>query len=508
MRVATDDEELLSLCVTPVHSCPMASVTNGSLADRPLAHLLVYGAQKRLTGTLELENSAPPSSATIVFSAGNVAKIRTSAPVAYLGTVLSELGFLQAAELNESLLEASKQKRPHGQVLLEGRWITRDQLVEGLHEQTLRKLAHLFSFGSNATFAFHDDADLLPSYGGDEPVRTDPSPAIWRGIRERPPQVQVEEALSRIGSAPCRLARGARIERFRFEPDVLNTAEQLRTKAVGIVELRGSHLLPPRTSELLLYCLLLTGELEIVDIEASKRSASMSKLDAMRASVSKMRALTAAAPEGFATPPSSPHLPAVRMSTTAETAEQNPAPPSFSFRVALPVAPRSSSVPSDPTVTAEDLAVSGAKSELEGAKVCLARNDLDRAERLAKVAHRAQPDRAAPLALLAWVAAQKPANLGIEATLARIMMLDKATTLDSNCEEAFWYRAQLHKRVENHTAAMADLRRVTTLNPGNALAVRELRIYEIRVKRDSMSLQALREYSPTTPSGLFDRLKK
>ena len=162
---------------------------------------------------------------------------------------------------------------------------------------------------------------------------------------------------------------------------------------------------------------------------------------------------------------------------------------------------------------ASDLAASGEKNDYDGAKACLLKNDLDRAERMAKRAHKAAPEKAAPLALLAWVAAQQPANQGAEAIKARIAMLDKAITLDETCEEAFWYRSQLHKRVENHPAAMRDLQWLTTINPHDVEAMRELRIYEMRVRSNSMSMQAVRSFSPsavkaTTPSGLFDRLRK
>lgn len=575
----------------------MPPATTGSLADKPLAHLFVYSLEKKLTGTLELAQGPGTETATIVLSGGEVARIRTSARVAYLGGVLYELGFIQDAELNASLLELAKQKRPHGQILLDRGSITKEKLAEGLREQALRKLAHLFSFGSKSTFGFHPNADLLGSYGGTEAVITNPSPAIWRGIREHPSEEHVRQAVERIGTAPCRLVRDARIERFQFHAEVLATTERLRGRAITLNDLHALSLMAPKATELLIYCLLITKEIEVVDVAAAVQRAPLPQLDAMRASVSKMAAVT----------PTSPEF------TPQRPGAAGPQPISFTLKAAAPVAQHTSSSPSNSSLTldqaarekafhdrakgiqkedyfqrlslgkdaspqaiedafralsrvwnpsdlppalegarescalvrsmlveahetlrdprklrdylhklslgpqlpdaASDLAASGERNDYDGAKACLARDDLDRAERMAKRAHKAEPNRAEALALLAWVAAKQPVNQGAEATRARIMMLDKALKLDPECEDALWFRAELHRRVENHAAAMKDLQKLTKINPDNVDAMRELRIYEMRVRRNSLSMQAVRSLSPvegikTISSGLLDKLRK
>ncbi len=620
----------------------MPPATTGTLADKPLVHLIVYSLEKQLTGTLELLTPRNEQ-ATIVMSRGQIAKVRTSAKVAYLGAVLYELGFIQDTELNASLLELAKQKRPHGQILLGRGSITSSRLSEGLREQTLRKLAHLFSFGPSTTFTFLPEQDLLPAYGGNEPVLTDPSPAIWRGIREHPSASHVRLAMDRIGNAPCRLVSGGRLDRFQLHAEVLATAERLKGRAITVKELQASQLMSPKTTELLLYCLLITKELEIIDAATPPARAPLAQLDAMRASVSKMRAVTPTSPEFFpGRTPSRPDIPIPRTddpisfniraaspvpARTASSPSNAPVstrtPSSASNAPAsartpsspsnAPASTRTPSTPSSPGIAAQhagreqaiherakgitkenfyqrlslprdasqqavedayralarvwnpsdlppalegarescafvrsmlteahitlsdprkrhdysqnlflgpklpdaasDLAASGEKTDYEGAKACLARNDLDRAERMAKRAHKAKPEDAPTLALLAWVAAQQPSNQGIDATRARILMLDKALKIAPNCVEALTYRWQLHRRVDNHSAAMRDLQILTEINSSDVEAQRELRVYEMRVRRNSLSMQAVRSASPLgtakpTPSGLFDRLRK
>jgi hypothetical protein len=668
-----------------------AGATTGSLAKKPLAHLFVYAFDKQLTGSMELAKTDGSQSAVIVFARGEVAKIRTSVNVAYLGAVLYELGTIDEATLNMSLHELAKQKRPQGQILLEQRAITREQLADGLREQTLRKLAHLFSFGPETSFTFRSDVDLLHSYGGGHVVLTDPYPAIWRGIREFPSMDHVRDVLARVGAGACRLARGARVERFHLAREEAAAVDCLRMKAMTVAELDAVHLLPPKLTALLVYCLLITRQLEIesrsappraaggsmdtlrsavtppglrmpqsrttsrTDLQAPPRTISAPSMPAVRApsrtDLPAQRTNTSPSMPAARTPsrsdmpgvdPISFNLrvtPAVRLPSSAAHARVQPGPPgasssrppaahpsskppgkrsssrpppskahvssmpptssSSSNRVAVELASRAKaihdrardvqredhfqrlSLPRDatmeqveraytaltsmwdphglppalessredcaivvtalteafetlidsrkrseyvknlrvgtsllPPTLAEDLAASGADNEYDGAKKSLAKGDMELAERLAKRAQKAKPDLAGPLALLAWIEAQKSSNQGVDPTRACIVKLDRAVKLDPYCEEAFYYRAQLHKRIENHPAAMKDLKRVTTLNPGNVEAERELRIYEMRVRRNSISMQAVRPSSPpgakapTSPSGLFDRLLK
>jgi hypothetical protein len=115
-----------------------------------------------------------------------------------------------------------------------------------------------------------------------------------------------------------------------------------------------------------------------------------------------------------------------------------------------------------------------------------------------------------PLALLAWIEAQKPSNQSVEATRARILMIDRAVTEEPECAEALFYRAMLHKRIDNHGPAMRDLNRVVSIDPLFVDAERELRLYEVRVRQGTVKLQGKGGPSPTTPpaTSWLDRVLK
>ena len=138
----------------------------------------------RVSGTLELTCSENGESATVIFSRGAITKMKTSAPVAYLGPVLYELGFIDSATLNESLRDLSRMKWLHGEILLTRSANAPVPLAEGLQEQTTRKLLHLFTFPATTTYTFEADADHLPNWGGADWPHVDPTGAVWRGVRD------------------------------------------------------------------------------------------------------------------------------------------------------------------------------------------------------------------------------------------------------------------------------------------------------------------------------------
>jgi tetratricopeptide (TPR) repeat protein len=87
-------------------------------------------------------------------------------------------------------------------------------------------------------------------------------------------------------------------------------------------------------------------------------------------------------------------------------------------------------------------------------------------------------------------------------------MLTRAIDRDEDCENALFWRAQLYKRLENHPAAIRDFKRVVALNGENLDAIRELRIYEMRVRRNSITMPAVgagarRSSSPSVKATKF-----
>jgi hypothetical protein len=630
-----------------------------------MPRLLMSASSARVTGTLEL--SCPGGeSASLVMVRGLVTKVKTSAPIAYLGAVLYELGYIDSDVLNDSLRELSRMKWLHGEILLTRAAITPAQLAEGLHEQTTRKLFHLFTLPTTTTYSFEADVDRLASWGGSDWPQVNPAVAVWRGVRQGFAAEDIEAAFAKQAKNAFRLASSADPKKFDMSDAELSAAECLRGRALTLDELAGHVTIEPKRTRELVYFLMVTKQAESLDTSgvrpayrpsqdpgatpaAAYTKPTIPEMPAVgsapRISVAaervrmetppprqqtesaRWRAVapvtgysSAKIPVAAASPAESAKVPVARSAppdipssvppritmggveaigpgprqgstptpaqamrltpppTPASTAPVRPSTGTFNSRVVAELATRRKSIferarailkedlfqrlsltrdaqpaqvdqafsalqtlwdpgllppeleeakddcafvlsclveahatlrnprardeyareltltamrgPSDQL--AEDLAASGASDAFEGATACFAKGDVERAERLARRANKANPEAGGPIALLAWIEAMKPANMSPEETKKRIFMLDRAIRADEGLENAYYWRGMLHKRIDNHNAAMSSFRKVVDLNPKNMDAVRELRVYEMRIRRNSITMKAVK----------------
>jgi hypothetical protein len=124
--------------------------------------------------------------------------------------------------------------------------------------------------------------------------------------------------------------------------------------------------------------------------------------------------------------------------------------------------------------------VVNATVEFQKAEICLKKNDIVKAEELARRALELDPNQADYIALVAWIHAQRPEALSAEGTQACIVELDRALEINERCERAYFYRAMLYKRHNREGLAFKDFKKVNELNPKNIDAQRELRLYDMR----------------------------
>ena len=124
---------------------------SGTLEAASVAELLASAHRCGISGTLELR--APDDRTTrVVVSNGMVLKARATPAHTYLGGVLYELGYIDAAQLNATLYELSTSKRPHGELLRARGLIDDRQLCEGLLQQTARKVHATFGYPNASTY--------------------------------------------------------------------------------------------------------------------------------------------------------------------------------------------------------------------------------------------------------------------------------------------------------------------------------------------------------------------
>lgn len=511
--------------------------------DTPLAQLLLKLCEEHATGSLELLTARAEEMATVVFTRGRVTKVRTSAGICYLGSVLYELGYITSDQLDASLLELAKARKPHGRILLERGTVTLDQLATGLREQILRKLTHLFTFGPKSTFSFHE-TDLLPEYGGRDMVLVDPMPAIWRGIRDTATADHVRALLTRLGTSRCRLVSGSGIERFQFQADEQSVVECLRIKPMSVAELHALGVLPPASVGLLVYCLLLSKQLEpqqaapdrsisgprptttpfrgmlgaptVLHMPANTGERARAILervrtigeedyfrrlnvgrDASRLQIDRAFSALAAQWDPSALPP---ELLSVRQDCARILLAIGEAYQTLTNPAKRDAYTRDLTLGKARLALQRDLAASGCKEPYAGAKACLARNDTERALRLAKAAQASDPDAAAPLALVAWIEAIDPCNQSVDATLDRVAMLDRAVAIDPICKDALYFRSQLHARLENHRAALRDLKILLEVDPNHPEGMRAFRLYQLRIRRGSIRMRAVDPNLVTKPA--------
>lgn len=225
----------------------------GTLAERPLVHLLVYARNRRLSGALELRETGGRRG-TITLWRGRIHDVRTQPPVAYFGAVAYELGHIDGATLDATLLEISRSKRLHGEILVERGALTpalRDQI---LTEQMCRKIHQLFSFPPAATFAFYE---TRPS--ADEPPFTlDPIRPAWQGLRASPPVASVREVLARFEKSTLRMSNEGPVARAGLDADEVALCDALTWKPMTVAQLRATAGMPASRVDLLVYLLVIT----------------------------------------------------------------------------------------------------------------------------------------------------------------------------------------------------------------------------------------------------------
>jgi hypothetical protein len=242
----------------------LAPTAEGSLEKTPFVHLLVYVADRMLSGSMVL--SEPDRLAgeenTVYFFQGSASKIRTAEPIAHLGRVLFELGFLNEADLNASLMALADGGELHGEHLVRQGIIDRSQLMRALAAQLNRKMAYLFTLPNATSFAFYDGANLLEQWGGPEITPLDPLPTIWAAVRGRADEPVVDHTLARLGNTALKLHDQADANRFGFTPPEMAIVDLIRARPCSLQMLLSSGLLPERTVKLIVYGLLVTRHLD------------------------------------------------------------------------------------------------------------------------------------------------------------------------------------------------------------------------------------------------------
>jgi tetratricopeptide (TPR) repeat protein len=233
--------------------------------------LLVYALERALTGTFELHVGAQ-SAATMLVIQGVPAKLRTSEGVYYLGDVMAELGMVHPDAVRVSKERMAESPRLQGQILKELGAVDDARLEAGVRAQLDRKLEHLFTLPADTVFSYYDGVDALLRYGG-PPTPIDPLPALWRGVRQSPAWEHVDATLRRVGSSAVRIAPNAQLDRFQFTRVEVGALEMLRQRPMRVVDLANSKVIGPSVAQLLVYVLVITKQVDLVEASSMRAPA-------------------------------------------------------------------------------------------------------------------------------------------------------------------------------------------------------------------------------------------
>ena len=159
---------------------------------------------------------------------------------------------------------------------------------------------------------------------------------------------------------------------------------------------------------------------------------------------------------------------------------------------------------------AGDISAAEALLEFRKAEAMLKKNDATQALKHLHRAVQLSPANPEFQTLLVWL--QVKPDCSVERLRELVADLDKILSKDKENERAYFYRAQLKKRLDLTKEAFADFTRAADLNPKNLDAVREVRLHTMRKERDGGSSPAKKDASAgdsdSGPMGFFKKLFK
>jgi curved DNA-binding protein CbpA len=515
-----------------------APTAQGSLEATPLGHLLVYGLDRMLTGTLVLEESSGKRHA-IYFEDGGPSKAKIQDPILFLGRVLVEQKAITEPIYERTLVQATERGQLHGQVLLEQGHLDERSLREGLREQLSRQVLWMFSLPPDTLFGYYDRQNFLEHWGGSG-VRAKPLALIWRGVREYVHAGHMAEVLGRFGEQVILLHIDAPIRRFRFDRREQSIIDVLRAKPQPLSELLARDLADPAYVRRLVYAMLITRQLESgipgvepIGVDEAASSSRMQVAPALPFPTQTRHP----SPVGSSAPPAPAHKPVESPELAAFKAEirELAAHGSADYYELLGVAPdaiasviqaaffqlakkwhpdrlgpdlvdvrelatkvfarmsEAHQILSDPSRRKEydELRKDGAggaeeqeqvqrvlraATAFQKAEVLMKRNNHLAALEEARKAVELDPSQADYIALSAWVESTQ-LNANLDEVLARI---EKAQRIEPNNTRIRWYRGSILKRLGKNGRAMGDFRFIVENDPRHLDAQREIRLYEMR----------------------------
>jgi hypothetical protein len=515
-----------------------AQTAEGDLKRTPFAHLMVYAIDRKLTGSLFLDE--PNGQTNLVqFDRGAPVKVRPGDGYARLGDMLVQADALARSDLARAL----ENEGPLGQRLIAAGLLDEATLTSVLEQQFRRRIVRLFALSSSTLYRYVDAHDELAHWGCAQSV--DPLMLLWEGLRTHGDcSTKFEGMVTHLARSALKLHPQAPLERLCLEGDELIAANCLREQPTGFEDLVQSGVIGASALRRLVYALAILRQLDLgvggtpVGIEDPTDSLSTNGN-----TVGRVRLVTASFRMGVAAPdppgdgeraPVAPRRRRVATGSTELGGEMPSDRPSYPAPHPTPLIPEAGPVPSSgvvplgsiqalsrispvppagpvtitestppvrsPSVRPESYGVespfvpkpsrpprapfeAAASSSrpprssgayFQIAEVRLAANDLDGARDACERALRIEPTHPDYIALGAWIRASLP-NGDIRVAAQE---LDQILAVNERHLKARYYRALLRHKLGDSAGALRDLRRALDVDPGFVDAARELATIE------------------------------
>ncbi len=249
----------------------------GDLEEIPFARLLGQLYAARATGALMLRKSQVKK--IVYLRQGVPIFVKSNLLGECLGHIMVRERLISAAQCERSVDRLKVEKRPQGQILIDMGAISPHNLEFALERQLELKLYDLFSW-LEGKYLFNDKDEHT---GSAVALSLSPAEMVFEGVRRTMSAERVRKELSRIED---RIPLPASDPTFRYQALELNPrAERLLDAIDGkkrLSELLARELLPGEQAAVLLYALVSTSLLRLLDAPAL--GARRDPADGLRAS--------------------------------------------------------------------------------------------------------------------------------------------------------------------------------------------------------------------------------
>ena len=234
-----------------------AATAEGDFRKTPLPHLLVYMADRRLTGVLFLHE--PEGVEHVVrFEWGAPVRVAPGDGFAMFGEMLVEAGIVNEDVVSNALAT----KGLLGDVLILTGHAEADELESVASEQLLRRMVRLFGLPPETTYRYFDGhRALLDTAPG---CRADVLRLLNVGLRAHPRLgLPLGKLMERLGDTPLKMHPDAKLDRFGFDEDETTVVMTILREQPTFVELLASEIPDSIVVRRVVYMLLLTRQLDL-----------------------------------------------------------------------------------------------------------------------------------------------------------------------------------------------------------------------------------------------------